>query len=435
MTKKIIQDIYRADKKKENISTNYPVVASEPSKKFSFSEKLNNRKSIISSTPRLRQKKGKGPYKYILAVFFLISMIAGSYLYFGRVEIDVVSKKIQIELKDELIIAHKGQDAKPGFEVMIIDDVIEKKVSFSESVSARSKSSGRVRLINNYSEKSEKIPAKTIFVDDYGKEYLIEKDITIPGYKKSGNRIVSGQIETVLTATAYGEGHNTDSKNFLIKKFNQNDKYTKIYAETITPVSGGLDGDYYALSSVEKGKIEAELNSVYKDYSYRRLQAQVPPGYIFYPNISSYSYAFDGDTKSKERESNIEVGLSIKAVIFNKQDMEQAIASKNTSSSDEKDLAIISIPDIDKLKVSFSDKNQQISKNLIKLNLLVSGIHNAVWNPNPFIIKESVLGMSSDDARKLILGYLGVVDVKIRKVFYFSNKIPDDMRKITVDIQ
>lgn len=436
MVKKIVQDINIKKPKllkfEESNTVHIPEM-SNTEKKFSQITQFKRSRRYLSSTPTLKKKKFLPSWVLLVLILgIIVSLVYISYAFLQKAHITINTKKQNFSFNEELFTAYKQDEKKPRFEIMILNDTYNKKITFSDPKQVSIKAHGIVFLKNEYSSKPQKVLINTKIMDDYGKLYTTDSTVTIPGFTKLKDKINPGSIAVKVTAVSPGDEYNTDSKNFLIPSFEKTDKYTKIYGVAINPITGGALGNLYSLGPVEIGTINAEANTVFKDQIMRKLGAQIPEGYILYPGATNFSYYFNEDTKSKELSGNVEVIGTINAAIFKKDDLANAFIRKATKNIKDSEYEEISIEDMSKFTLKLSEKSKLITKDMNEVSFTVNGGSILNWNPDIDILRQSILGINVLDLSNIAKKDPGILDAKVEFSLPFQKTIPREIHRVDI---
>jgi hypothetical protein len=434
--KKIIQDIQIKKPLRENI----PIKIVDNTFNDSNTEDspiVIKRRIHIPRTPQTRIRKSGAYMNNYIFIAFILSLLIGisffSYKFFQKVTIDVQNKVQNIDFNNESFVGYKSSDKSPHFEIMILNDTMNQKVSFSSIKNVSIKAKGSVVFKNEYSTKPQKLAIHTKITEDTGKMYLIDTAVTIPGYTKDkSGKIIPGTAKSTVTAYDAGAAYNTDARAFLIPGLQKTDKYAKIYAVSDIPISGGADGNMYGLDSVSLGTLEAAANTVFREQANRKLAAQIPDGYILYNNATNFSYSYDVNTQSKDKDGVVVLKGTISAVILKKDDLEQAIIRRVSPSLESREYSEIKIPDLSVFSFNFSDKNQQITKDMTSLSFTLTGKTTMVWHPDLNLLKNTVKGINIKDLDSTAKNDPGVAQISAKFRFPWQEYLPTDLNKIEV---
>lgn len=416
--------------KKNEINESFDV------KKFSNTPQIY--KQRLQRTPQIKSKI-KIIRKPILVILIVVLIFCGMY-WIGnlqyKADIVLTEKEQIVNLDNQNFIASKnGNSNNIEFEIMIISDKKFKKIVLTEPREVSIKAKGSITLYNEFSTNSQKLLAGTFVSDSDGKTYQINDTVTIPGYSLEGNKILPGQVETVIQSFLPGENYNGSPIDFNIISFKGTNKYNKIYGKLKEPLIGGATGLYYSLNDIDKVNLEKIATSSLKNDLLNQVKVLFPEEYMLYSDATTFSYKNNDNFISKTPESEIEIEGTLSVVLFKKESLVNNITRISLPDVSKDELKEISIFDLEKLAVNFSDKSQVISKETISIPLKVKGAVNLVWTPNTEILKSKLLGAHKNEVLSILRQDKGISSASV-KIFPPWNKyIPSEISKINITLK
>src|ERR1035437_3065778 len=296
MVKIIIEDIKSNNKKRETVSKKVATHISTPiqTPEKIIDKVLYNKKQRSQGTPQIKMRTIAlhKPILMILVLSIIVGIVYWGGNIFQKADMIITSKHQPIIYTNEQFLASKDQSANAvDFEIMITSDNKSENVILTESKDASIKATGSVTLYNEFSTTPQKLVVGTFLSDNSGKTYKTDSAVTIPGYKKDANKkIIPGSIVVNITSFLAGDSYNGTPTDFYINSFKGTTKYNKIYGKLNSPLVGGAVGLIYTLNDLNKTNIDNIAQTSFKDDLIKQVQAQVPPGYMLYPNAFTFSY-------------------------------------------------------------------------------------------------------------------------------------------------
>lgn len=437
--RKIIEDfnIKKKDVLKQPVSSFFL----EEKKKINDDRKLKevNKTQVLkrlSRDPQLPRKKNKSRklfYIVFLIVLFLGIIFWGSHL-FEKVSVTIVKKHEIFKLDKEVFTASKGLSSYIPFEIMIISDEKFEDITLTKNEEISLKSKGQVILYNEYSKNLEKLVANTYFSDEDGKVYLLDKNISIPGYTVKDNKIIPGEIVTTLTSFLPGESYNGKPNSFTINNYKNTPKFKKIYAKAKTDFTGGAIGLNYFLEEKDIENLKNIAESSFKDNLIKKVDSLIPPDYVFYKNAYNYTYKIDENIYS--RTSNAKVGIYgiLSVVLLKKDELKNAIIKNKIPKITDEELRVIKIDGIDKLILSFTEENQTIEKTLESISFSLTGQLDFIWNPDVNTLKNNLKGIHKENILEVFKKDVGVGNASIKIFPPWQKYIPEDEERIKIEV-
>ena len=392
----------------------------------------------LERTPQVKRKKTiiHKPVLILLVIF-----IFGGGIYWGgntfqKADITLTSKHEFISYKDKQFIASKDVNINAvDFDIMITSDKKYKNITLTEPTDVSIKAKGSITLYNEFGITPQKLLSGTFIADNEGKAYKTDSIVTIPGYKVDNNKkIIPGQAAVNITAFLPGDSYNGEPTDFYINSFKNTPKYNKIYGKLKTPLVGGASGLMYTLNDKDKESIDKMAQSSFKEDLLKQVRAQVPPGYILYPNAFSFSYKTGDSILSKTPEAKIEIEETLSVVLLKEKSLLDHIIKVSLPNIKGDELKEVKIPDLDKLSFSFINKDQIITKDLTSISFFFTGDLNVIWAPEVEILKTKLLGIYKDETLSIFRQDPGIASALIKIFPPWQKYIPQDLAKINIII-
>lgn len=390
----------------------------------------------LSQTPQLKRKSG-GVRKPIFTIFIISLLLGLGYwgaMAFEKTTIVIQEKHKVFTIDKAPFTASKDTKSPINFEIMIVSDTESKDITLTESQNVSLKAQGTVTLYNENSTKPQNLLIKTFISDPEGKTYYTDKAVTIPGYKIDGSKIIPGQVDVGITAFLPGDAYNGNPKDFTINGFKGTDKFKKIYAKAVTPLSGGAQGLTYTLGAADKGSLNATAGSAFKTRMIKKVNAEVPQGYILYPDALSFSYTIGG-AQSPTPNAKVNIDGVLSAVILKESDVSDAVIKKVLPDIGDKEQDEIQVPDISKLSFKFLNPDQVITKDLQSVPFTLTGTINPIWHPDIEALKLQLIGVSKKSLPVLFKADPGIAEASARLFPPWQKYLPEDLSKINIKVK
>ena len=440
MPKKTIQDIKRKKSlssliplktvsEAEAIKTEAPLenqLEIQPKQKITEKYRLPSRTSLKIKLPRRKWIVWFGVAGAILGILYWMSVILSS------VTVRVHQKSLSINFTNEQFTALKNAGGLVHFEIMSISDEVTKDLIFSEPAEISTSARGTVTLYNEYSTTSQKLAIHTRLTSESGKIYTTDSAVTIPGYTKPSGKIVPGQVKVGITASGSGDTYNGTPKYFSILGFKGTTKYTKMYARATTAITGGAKGTFYTLGAAEKGTLIAFTEGTFRATMIKKLEAQVPPEYILYPNAMNFSYNIADADRAPTPQGVAHVEGTLSAVILKKDDLSNAIIHHALPDISDSEFSEIEAQDISTFSFAFSNEKQIIAKDMQAITFTLSGNSSLLWHPDLNILKNNLAGMPKITIADIFARDPGIASATATFYPPWQKYVPNDISKIKI---
>lgn len=403
-------------------------------------EKVIESKPPIITPPTLKPHTSNiGRPRVSLIVVLIISLfVSAAYCIAERfMKVDVVlnSKHQVFNLKEKEFNISKNGATPIKFEIMIVGNNQSKDITLTKSQNLSKKSHGKVTFYNVYSKKIEKLSSGTYLVDDKGKSYRTDKSLNIPGFTIKNGKVLPGLATVDITAFLPGQAYNGSPKIFYVTSFKNTSKYKNIYAKVKTPLSGGASGLVYVLDTDDKTKKMLEdfrNDPSIKDNMMKKIE--VPKDYILYKEATTYTSQLDNKVMSRVAKFQLNVKSTLSALLLNKEDLSRYLVRESIPGISDKELKEVTTDNIDKLKFSFTNKGQVITKDLQKISFNLSGDLSLTWHPDVTSLKSTLAGAPKNSVQSIFKEYVGISSATMKIFPPWLQYLPSDISKINIKI-
>lgn len=320
-------------------------------------------------------------------------------------------------------------------EVIEKEKTISQNFSASGSVAKETKAEGVITVYNNYSPSYQVLVATTRFVSSEGKVFRTKEKVMVPGTTSEGGKAKPGEINIRVVADGSGSAYNIEPDTFSIPGFAGTDKYTKFYAKSFQPFTGGASetalqvtaGDINKAEDVLMQQAKAEAEALLKN----DLQAE---------NISSaFNFLENGlETEITEKFSSVKPGseaseftLRVKAksktLLFKKEDI------KNFA----KNYVLARMPEGKKiyepsLKIDYSANSVNFDSGTAALALKISA--DVYFDIDEKAVKNNVSQKSLSEIRTFLSSQPEIGNVLVKMWPFWLAKAPKDPDRINIKV-
>lgn len=394
---------------------------------------VETRKKRIFLTPRPSKIQNQNTLKYLGIIVFglIVVFLSGNIFYSARVTI--TPKQENISFKNKIFNANKKEGV--DFEIMIASLKKEKPIILTEAKEVSNKASGSIILFNEFSTKAQSIPSGTYISDQEGKTYRTDKAVSVPGYKKNGNKIIPGQTVVGITSFLAGENYNGTPEKFYINSFKGTTKYGKIYGKLKNPLVGGKQGLVYYLSEEDKQKIKEIAENSFKQDLFKQVQSLTPDKYILYEGATNFKYKYNEDILSESAETKIEIEGQLSAVLIKEDSFNENTIKQMLPDVKKEDVNKIKLSGINGLSFSFGNNSNEITKEMNNFSFVINGELLATWVPEQINIKKELSGLDKGLVNNVFRSNIGISKASVKIFPIWKNKMPLNPSKIYIKIK
>lgn len=412
------------------------LVLKKINKKVLKNKKEDNNDEVVIKVKKIPKKIKWINYIIIpISIIFLFGLIYIVSNLFFNAKIFIVPKTAVFNLNGELINVSKSFGSDTNFEIMITSYEESKNLTLGNKEEVSLYSKGEITFHNNFSTSPIKLSKGAHISDENGKEYILDEAITIPGYKTTNSKIISGEIDANITAFLPGDSYNTESPTFKINSFKGTTKYEKIYALIKTPIKGGIEGTVYTLTEENKNELDQYKKNEFNNNFLNKIKAEIPEGYILYPLLTQTTKTFDDSIKSKEVSSSVNLVGTANVIILKRDEFEKSIIKQLIPKVSNTELSQIKITNLDDLNVSFKNKDQKITKDLEDLTLSITGQVSLLWNVDKELLIKNLTGVQRGDSNTVFSNSIGIEKATLKIFPPWQKTIPISYGRIKIIIK
>jgi len=292
--------------------------------------------------------------------------------------------------------------------------------------------SGAITIYNNYSTASQRLIANTRFAAPDGKIYRVRSSVVVPGAtKKADGTLTPGSVTANIFADSPGAEYNrSDDTTYTIPGFQGDPRYTKFYAESKSPISGGFVGQQASVAAADLTAAQATLQKGLDTDVRGAAAAAVPEGFIAIPSTLTVTYSDILQTPAGNANAYLSQNVTAVGSMVRANDLATAIAKASVQGYNGEAIAFK-----DSSAVTITATS---SKQADTLSLLVSGTPVLVWQYDPNAVKTALLGKNKASFQEIVQSFAPAIDctatypcdAKIRP--FWTSSFPTDPEKISI---
>ncbi len=361
---------------------------------------------------------------YGAILLFVIALVFGISALFKSAIVGVTPKNEIVTFDEKFTAKKDNNNGGLAFQTVVLSKDMEKTVSATSEQKVSRKATGQIMVYNNYSVEPQKLLINTRFQTLEGLIFKSVGAINIPG-----KTAIAGSVLVDVYADAPGDKYNVGLKDFTIPGFKSDPRFSKIYARSKTPMSGGFEGMQKVVEGGVLKATEAELEAKVKEYLSREILSQIPANFVLY--TGSISYVYSAITQATEPGAENSAVLRKKgtaiAIIFDKGSLSRAIISKALASMT---VDMVKISNLESFEFSYPTDSTFESNTSNTLDFTLKGDAKFEWIFDENKLKSDLLGLSDDKARIVISNYKSIKESWIKIQPIWNKIIPNDPNKV-----
>jgi hypothetical protein len=386
-----------------------------------------------SAREPVQRKKRKFPFVPLLVVIAL-SLAAVFFFVQGKADVSITPKTEVVTAEASFTINTK--EAVIDYEKNVVPGIIfSDKRDGSESYNSTGtddkakKALGTVKVFNKMSPaKALSLIKGTRFMSSAGElVYRSDSAFTIP---KAVSDSVPGSVEVKVTAAEAGERYNISTTIFSIPGLSGSEYYSNIWAESVTPMTGGEESQVKIVSSNDINLAKDNFEEKYDEQSKQALIATIPQGYTYFsedisPKLSNLTVsAKAGDELDMFNTSG---HIETEATVFRDEDVNKLGESLLTKDMSE-------LKTIAPLSVTYEVKEKKLNKDgTISLNVVFTGKTYSL--PDNALLMDNLKGKDTISSASLLESIPEIEKVEIKLSPWFKFRIPNNEDRINIQLK
>ena len=349
----------------------------------------------------------------LVPALIILAILTGAGFFLGRTSAEVsYSAKGSVYEVDANIPVNASSSIATQIQITKTQSVTLEATSEQQ---VEKQASGRIKIMNLYSEESQDLVKNTRFQTAEGLVYRIKDSIKIPGYKVINGANVPGTLEVEVYADSAGEEYNISKTKFTIPGFSGKAQFDKITAESVTDMQGGYIGIKKVVSEDAeedaydelKTKLESEFGS----------NAIISDNQVVIPDVQTVVF---GELIDEVNGNSVKLTLTAtaNAYQFDKMTLSDYIGRGTVVGSTAQDRF-----EIDPAQLTFAKDSDTI---------IATGTADIRWITDTEALKQEIASKKRTEIVQIISSHQSMEKAEVRLDPFWKTKFPSDPSKISV---
>lgn len=386
----------------------------------------------------VKKKKKFSLKTYLMSASLLFVLGALTYAalaFLPRVNIKIATKKTDWN-SVEAVTAVKNIGVLDIGAKLIPAEIFRERKNFNFSFAAtgkkyvEKKARGTIVIYNAYSSAPQPLVATTRFAAPDGKIFRLEKGITVPGAKIEGGKIVASSITAAVLAEKAGPAYNIGPvPRFSIPGLTSDAaKFKAIYAESKEPMQGGFVGEqaYPTDDDIKKGREEASKGL--KDTIDSFLSLQIPPAFKIIDGNKQFRIVKEQVTSDVDEKGNFSFYMEAESTVIAFRESDVLDLMKNLAKG-----ALGDSFEVKDYKIEYGAGRPDFGNGKISFAVNFGGRFSQPVNVDDF--RQKVLKQKEQDLKTLVFSLPGVEKATISFWPFWVKSAPNDLKRITVEVE
>jgi hypothetical protein len=321
-----------------------------------------------------------------------------------------------------------------AFQTITATKTVTKSLPATKEENVNRRASGTIVVYNEYSSQVQRLVKNTRFATPDGKIYRIMNSIEVPGVTVTGGQTVPGSIEVVVYADEGGASYNIGLTDFTIPGLKGDPRYSKFYARSKTPMTGGFTGVMKTVDDDAFKVAQTDLQAELKTELLAQAKTELAAGSILFDDAAQYTFQGDelppaaqGDTVTVS-----ETG-TLTAAIFDTLQLSQFLARQALGAT--YDGSPVLIDNLATLSFSMIDKTKYAPATQPKVSFNLQGTGHLIWQIDQDAITAALAGVPKDTFNDTVGKVTGIKKAHATIRPLWSGHFPGNKNRISISFE
>lgn len=373
-----------------------------------------------------------------LLVVVLVAVVAGSAVWgvnavFGKATVAVRFKKTPWQHEERIKISKTVAEASESGAVLIPAQVFTDRRNITQTFPASGRASvslkatGKILIQNAFSSEPQPLVATTRFVTPSGLVFRLDRQVTVPGAKIQGGKIIPASVEAAVTADKAGADYNTGPVERLsIPGFKGTPKYDGFFGSLTEGASGGFVGEKEVPTDADVKTAQKKVEDTLKVSLANNFLTNRPDDLIIIDGASEVSIL--KMTVNKVTDANGNFGVfgeaQIRAIAFREADLVSALEARAGAAYGGKVFHEVTM--------EYGEPKPNFDRGEIEVSLVAQGMLVPPFAPDAF--KGELLGKKVRDIQKALVQLPELADAKISLWPRWLLRMPRRAERVTITV-
>lgn len=354
----------------------------------------------------------------LVSIGVIVVALVGMFFAFGGATVTVYPRQVTTMLSAEIdaySISAPTTSAALVFAAEELTAEATRRVEATGEEEVVEKATGRITIVNEYSEEDQRLLKNTRFESPEGLIFRIPDSVVVPGLTRdaSGN-VVPGTLEAEVLADQPGAEYNIGPARFSVPGFEGMPQYASFYATSKNAMVGGFDGIKKIVSAEDRNRAERELRAEIKEQLTAKAQALKTETRLALTDDSLTLY----ETLEEQSEGDtVTLGMrgTTKVVSIGVDDLAYVLAQADLNSFTEGDR--VRITNLDELRMRVFAKTGDSAGTAVRI--AVEGDATFEWLLDETAFLRALGGIQKDELSKTVESFKAITkaDAKIRPIW------------------
>lgn len=388
----------------------------------------------FSSPPNSRQVAPRRWWLLVVSSLVLVLIIWLVSQVLARAVVEIKPRQLTLAVAANITAVKIPPDSGSALQFIVMTLPTQEEsqtVTATQSEQRSERASGSI-IVYNTTTVAQKLIANTRFESPTGKIYRIDKEIIVPAQRTLNGQAVPGSVEAVVVADAPGEAYNSGPTDFTIPGFKSDPRFSKFYARSKTPLSGGFVGEKKVVAPEQLKTITTALQTSLKNKLLAGAQAQLPPELILFDQAVVINFpASQLQTAADQSAVTVVQSAGLEGVVFNR----QALAKKLVEQVIPPEFASLpyEVVNLDRLQFRLASKVSPATAD--EVSFRIEGEAEILFTINTEDVAQKLQGVEKSAVASNLKVFPAIESAAVRFKPPWISRVPNSVDRIEIVIK
>ena len=368
-----------------------------------------------------------GLFAIVVGILFLLFGIS---MLFSGARVSIVVKEAAVTIDGTFITEKNPESGALGYQVVTLSEDGKKVIPATGREVVQTRASGRIMIYNEYSSSGQRLITNTRFETQTGLIFRIARSVVVPGQTVVNGKTVPGSIEVEVFADAPGEKFNIDKTDFVIPGFRGDPRYSKFYARSVTPMTGGFSGEVAVAKESDVTAARNEIRNSIRSSLIADMRAQAPDGFILFDDGVFIEYTALPNRDGKDATVEINERVTVHGMLLDRAALASFIAKETIAKYDGTSVVV---KDYGALTFSIPEKAGVRLAEDEQVTFSLAGNPMLVWTYDKEKLAQELAGAPKSEGQAILSKYSGIDRAEIVVRPFWKKYFPDRASRIKIE--
>src|SRR3989344_841719 len=383
------------------------------------------------SGERSSWKRGWIPWILGIALVSVVFVLGMNY--FSGATVTVLPKQDSIPMDQKITILKNPLNSELPYSVMKVFLEETREVPATGEKTVPAKASGKI-IVYNTQTVSQRLIKNTRLQSPAGKIYRISDSINVPKAVTLNGKTTPGSLEVTVYADEAGPDFNTEPVDFTVPGLKGSPTFTKVYARSKGPITGGASGTIKSVSDLDLKQASDDLRIQLETKLRTKARGDLAPNQIGYDRgmlVQLEDAALSKAQSSSPDKAVVSQTGNAYFLVFDRTELTRAIVRSLIPTYNNEE---VTIGNLESLELELAEMSGADLWKSEKLDIVLRGTPSLDWKVDEVAIKTLILGKPKENFNALLSQFPTIDRASATIHPVWKRSFPTDEKDITIKV-